>query len=171
MKCFPSPLWEKRGFRTCWYPTKHWKGADGRWCWGGHGGVHFLSFIPFPRTPYSTPPPSVRWELRKVCICGYGKCWGGVSYWRRAEWNLAYCLPSCTLSPSSFLLGQRIPWMPGVSCSVKYPNDRWNGARAREEEEKGRWKLTVLFVFRYFYVFMYIWDLCVLHLSNQSLHI
>lgn len=76
MKCFPSPLWEKRGFRTCWYPTKHWKGADGRWCWGGHGGVHFLSFIPFPRTPYSTPPPSVSWELRKVCICGYGKCWG-----------------------------------------------------------------------------------------------
>lgn len=94
-------LWEKRGLRTCWHLTKHWKGADGGGG-GDGGGLHFLSFFSpssnstLPRCPQLRPFREMGggWGVC-ACVCLLG---GGGSCWSRTEWNLLHCLPSCTPS-------------------------------------------------------------------------
>lgn len=101
---FSFSLWEKRGLGTCWHPTALWKGAGGGGGGGGGGGVRSLSFLPpssnstLPRCPQLRPFRELGGG-RGVCVCVCVKCWGGGSYWSRAEWNLWHCLPSCTPPP------------------------------------------------------------------------
>ena len=106
-------LWEKRGLRTCWHPTTHWKGADsGGGAGGGGGGHFFILFSPLPLTPYClaalNSAPSVSREVVEECVYIFVcvESVGG-SYWSRTEWNLSHCLPSC--SPPPRCLTPRLP--------------------------------------------------------------
>lgn len=128
-----SPCGKKRGCRTCWHPTNTEKG----WMVAGAPvvGCSFFLFYPLPLTPYClatlNSAPSVSWEAVEECVfvwvCVCVKRSGGGFLLKVNEVEplalspLLHPTPSPPhpMSPSSFLLGQRMPWMPGVSCSVK----------------------------------------------------
>lgn len=83
----PLSLWERRGLRTCWNPTKHWRGAGG----GGGGGSYpthpQLHTVLMPSTP---PLPWARRWWRSVCEESIIE----------AEWSgTSRIVPSCPVAP------------------------------------------------------------------------